>query len=84
MKLYSVEQRQALLEEELRRIIDILMRDYYPGKIILCNAVKQVGYDTPVTGEESIFLNSIYRARYPADLGLLTTGEAGSAKRIDH
>lgn len=41
----------------------------------LSNAVKEIGLQVPLTPEDAIFLNSIYRARYPADLGLLPTGE---------
>lgn len=41
----------------------------------LRNAVKVSGYDVPLLDEEAIFLNSVYRARYPADIGLLPTGE---------
>ncbi len=41
----------------------------------LLNAVKKIGYEVPLIEEEAIFLNSIYRARYPADLGLLPKGE---------
>ncbi len=41
----------------------------------LNNAAKEIRHESPLTGEEAIFLNSVYRARYPADLGLLPTGE---------
>lgn len=41
----------------------------------LQNAVKSIGHEAPIGDEEAIFLNSIYRARYPADLGLLPSGE---------
>jgi HEPN domain-containing protein len=44
--------------------------------IDLRNTTKEIGYVVPLTDEEAIFLNSIYRARYPADLGLLPTGES--------
>lgn len=41
----------------------------------LNNAVKKLGHETPLKDEEAIFLNTIYRWRYPPDLGLLPSGE---------
>lgn len=41
----------------------------------LRNAVRKLGYGPPITDEDAIFLNSVYRARYPSDLGLLPSGE---------
>jgi HEPN domain-containing protein len=41
----------------------------------LNNAVKKLGHETHLTDEETIFLNTIYRWRYPPDLGLLPSGE---------
>lgn len=41
----------------------------------LCNAAKEIGHEASLADEEAIFLNSIYRARYPAALGLLPPGE---------
>lgn len=41
----------------------------------LRNAAKVIGQEAPLTDEEAIFLNSIYRVRYPATLGLLPAGE---------
>jgi HEPN domain-containing protein len=41
----------------------------------LSNAVKEIGYESPLSVEDAVFLNSVYRARYPAALGLLPTGE---------
>jgi predicted nucleotidyltransferase len=35
MKLFTVEQRKKLLEEELDRIVGVLKRDYDPEKVIL-------------------------------------------------
>lgn len=41
----------------------------------LRNAVKGLGYKIDLSDEDAIFLNSIYRARYPLDIGLLPSGE---------
>lgn len=41
----------------------------------LHNAVKQLGYPAIITDDEALFLNSIYRARYPSEAGLLPLGE---------
>jgi hypothetical protein len=41
----------------------------------LNNAIKRLGYESGLTDEEVIFLNSIYRARYPSDLGLIPSGD---------
>src|SRR4030042_2984056 len=41
MKLFTVEQRKRLLEEELRRIIEVLKRDYDPDKIILFGSLAE-------------------------------------------
>jgi len=41
----------------------------------LNSAIKKLGYEAKLMDEEAIFLNSIYRARYPSDLGLLPSGE---------
>jgi len=41
----------------------------------LNNSAKKLGYVTSLTDEEAIFLNTIYRWRYPPDLGLLPSGE---------
>lgn len=35
MKLFTVEQRKILLEEELLRVIEVLKRNYEPEKVIL-------------------------------------------------
>lgn len=53
----------------------------------LGNAVEKIGYKTPLIDEDAIFLNSIYRTRYPSDIGLLPSGEptkedAGKALNI--
>ena len=41
----------------------------------LRNAVEKIGQKMPLHDDESIFLNSVYRSRYPIDLGLLPAGE---------
>jgi HEPN domain-containing protein len=41
----------------------------------LRNAAKLLGYEIELTDEDSVFLNSIYRSRYPSDLGLIPSGE---------
>jgi HEPN domain-containing protein len=41
----------------------------------LNNSTKRMGYETRLTDEEAIFLNTVYRWRYPPDLGLLPLGE---------
>ncbi len=35
MKIFTVEQRKELLEDELNRTVEILKRDYEPEKVIL-------------------------------------------------
>lgn len=41
----------------------------------LGNAVEKVGQKPPLIDEDAIFLNSVYRSRYPSDLGLLPSGK---------
>ncbi len=41
----------------------------------LNNAARKLGYETKLDDEDAVFLNSIYHARYPADLGLVPSGE---------
>jgi HEPN domain-containing protein len=41
----------------------------------LNNAAKKLGHETPLLDEDAVFLNSIYRSRYPLDTGLLPWGE---------
>ena len=41
----------------------------------LSNAVKDIGYEAPLNVEDAVFLNSVYRTRYPAALGLLPAGD---------
>ena len=41
----------------------------------LNNSAKALGHATGLTEEEALFLNTVYRWRYPPDLGLLPSGE---------
>ncbi len=41
----------------------------------LRNAVAKAGYKLKLLDEDAVFLNSVYRSRYPSDLGLLPGGE---------
>lgn len=41
----------------------------------LNNAVKQLQYKSALSDEDAVFLNGIYKTRYPLDLGLLPSGE---------
>jgi len=43
--------------------------------IDLKNAVIKLGYKIELTDEDAVFLNSVYRSRYPSDLGFLPSGE---------
>jgi HEPN domain-containing protein len=43
----------------------------------LNNAAGKLGYNAPLKDDDSVFLNSIYRSRYPLDTGLLPWGEPG-------
>ena len=44
-------------------------------KVDLNNSARKLGHATGLTEEEAIFLNTVYRWRYPPDLGLLPSGE---------
>ncbi len=41
----------------------------------LNNAIKKLGHSALIADEDAVFLNSIYRARYPSEAGLLPLGE---------
>lgn len=43
--------------------------------IDLKNAVNSVGYEIDLSEEDAVFLNSVYKSRYPSALGLLPSGE---------
>jgi len=49
----------------------------------LVSAIKKLGFKPKFKEEDAIFLNSIYRSRYPSALGLLPGGEPtlGDAKK---
>ncbi len=38
-------------------------------------AVRKLGYEPSLNDEDTVFLTSVYRARYPSALGLLPLGE---------
>lgn len=41
MKIFTIEQRKKLLEEELSRIVEVLKRDYDPEKVILFGSMAE-------------------------------------------
>lgn len=41
MKLFTIEQRKKLLEEELSRIVELLKKNYEPEKIILFGSLAE-------------------------------------------
>jgi len=41
MKLFTIEQRKKLLEEELSRILEVLKRDYRPERVILFGSLAE-------------------------------------------
>ena len=43
--------------------------------IVLLNAVRAMGWKIDIVMDDAVFLNSIYRGRYPTDEGLLPHGE---------
>jgi HEPN domain-containing protein len=43
--------------------------------IDLKNTACSLGYAIDISEEDAVFLNSVYRSRYPAALGLLPSGE---------
>ncbi len=57
----------------------ILEKDKRPGKIHdtvkLLNKITQIGWNISLSMDDAIFLNSIYRGRYPTEEGLLAHGE---------
>ena len=43
--------------------------------IDLKNTVLNLGYEIHLSDEDAVFLNSVYRSRYPSEAGLLPSGE---------
>jgi len=41
----------------------------------LLNTTRDLGWDIPLSMDDAIFLNSIYKGRYPTEEGLLPYGE---------
>lgn len=57
----------------------IIEKGKRPGKIHdiveLLNTVRSIGYNVTLDIDDAVFLNSIYRSRYPTEEGLLPYGE---------
>jgi len=68
---------QQTVEKILKAILTEREVDFAKTHNILDlrNAAIRLGYEIKLTDEDSVFLNSIYRLRYPSDLGLLPSGE---------
>lgn len=68
---------QQMVEKILKAILTEREIDFARTHNILDlrNAVIQFGYTVDLSDEDAVFLNSIYRSRYPSDLGLLPQGE---------
>lgn len=68
---------QQMVEKILKSILIEREVDFARTHNILDlrNAVMQFGYIINLSDEDAVFLNSIYRSRYPSDLGLLPSGE---------
>ncbi len=68
---------QQCVEKGLKALM--LEKAKRPGRIHdiveLLNKVKSVGWDIDLTMDDAVFLNSIYRGRYPTEEGLLPYGE---------
>lgn len=68
---------QQCVEKGLKTLI--IEKGKKPGRIHdiveLFNTVTTIGYDIPLTMDDAILLNSIYRGRYPTEEGLLPHGE---------
>lgn len=47
--------------------------------IDLKNAIVSLGYAIDLSEEDAVFLNSVYKSRYPSALGLLPSGEPTQA-----
>ena len=68
---------QQAVEKALKAHLTEKERDFkrIHNLIDLNAGIKKIGYKLSLKEEEAVFLNSVYRARYPADLGLLPYGE---------
>lgn len=68
---------QQMVEKVLKAILTEREIDFARSHNILDlrNAVTMSGYTINLSDEDAVFLNSIYRSRYPSDLGLLPQGE---------
>jgi HEPN domain-containing protein/predicted nucleotidyltransferase len=68
---------QQCVEKGLKALI--LEKGKTPGRIHdiveLLNTVKELGWDLPLSMDDAVFLNSIYKGRYPTEEGLLPYGE---------
>ncbi|MDO8137616.1 MAG: HEPN domain-containing protein [Candidatus Brocadiales bacterium] len=71
---------QQCIEKGLQALI--LEKGKRPGRIHdiveLLNDVTQLGWDTGLSLDDAVFLNSIYKGRYPTDEGLLPYGRPSS------
>ncbi len=78
-KLYRMACYHA--QQSVEKVFKALLADHevdFPRThniLDLNNAVRKLGYPVIITDEEAVFLNSIYRARYPSEAGLLPFGE---------
>ncbi len=68
---------QQSVEKGLKALI--LEKGKTPGRIHdiveLLNTARDLGWDLPLSMDDAIFLNSIYKGRYPTEEGLLPYGE---------
>lgn len=68
-------------QQSVEKVLKALLSDHevdFPRThniLDLNNAIKKLGYPAMITDEDAVFLNSIYRARYPSEAGLLSSGE---------
>jgi len=68
---------QQVVEKGLKAILNEHQIDFKKTHNIidLMNKVISFGYDVKLSDEDVVFLNSIYRVRYPGDTGLLPYSE---------
>jgi len=78
-KLYRMACYHA--QQSVEKVFKALLADHevdFPRThniLDLNNAIKKLKYSAIITDEDAVFLNSIYRARYPSEAGLLPFGE---------